>query len=265
MAATEPSSEHVVVEFDAGIQTIRFNRPRKKNALSVAMYAAAAAALNDARKRGEVRVIVLRGSEGVFTAGNDLADFMKAGGIGGAGTDTPVTQFIDHLVDCEKPVIAAVEGVAIGIGVTMLLHCDLVYAGEKARFHMPFVNLALCPEAGSSFMLPRIMGHQRASELILLGEPFSAQTAHEYGIVNQVLADSAVVDRALSSAAALAAKPPAALRRSKQLLRAGYRETLRTAIEAEYEGFSKGLASPEAAEAFAAFFEKRAPDFSRFE
>jgi len=149
--------------------------------------------------------------------------------------------------------------------VTMLLHCDLVYAGEKTRFHLPFVNLGLCPEAGSSFMLPRIMGHQRAAELILLGEPFSAETAHAYGIVNQVLADDAVVDRALSTAATLAAKPPAALRLSKQLLRAGYRESLRAAIEAEYAGFRAGLESPEAAEAFEAFFQKRPPDFSRFE
>lgn len=261
---TEPSqtSEHVLVEFDAGVCTITLNRPKKKNALSVAMYAGIVAGFDEARRRREVRVIVLRGSEGVFTAGNDLLDFMKAPP---AGPDSPVSKFLAHLVACEKPLVAAVQGPAIGIGVTMLLHCDLVYAGESARFRMPFVDLGLCPEAGSSFLLPRMMGYQRAAELLLLGEPFSAQLAHDYGIVNQVLADEAVLDRASSIAATLAKKPPAAVRESKKLMRSCYSSQLEQAMAAEYQAFVAGLSSPEAAEAFRAFFEKRAPDFSKFE
>lgn len=260
-ASSEPC-EHILVDFDAGICTITFCRPRKKNAFSVAMYSALVAGFEQARGRGDVRVILLRGTEGVFSAGNDLSDFMKAPPT---GPDSPVAQFLEHLVACEKPIVAAVEGVAVGIGVTMLLHCDLVYAGESARFHMPFVSLGLCPEAGSSYLLPRLMGYQRAAELLLLGEPFSAQIAHDYGLVNQVLADGAVLDRAQSIASALSKKPPAALRKSKQLMRACYRAEVTRAMQAEYEAFASGLRSPEAAEAFEAFFQKREPDFSKFE
>ncbi|PRQ05028.1 2,3-dehydroadipyl-CoA hydratase [Enhygromyxa salina] len=260
MSTTSETREHILVDFDAGICTITFNRARKKNAFSLAMYAALVTALEEARGRSEVRVILLRGSEGVFTAGNDLQDFMKNPP---RGPDSPTERFLELLVACEKPIVAAVEGVAIGIGVTMLLHCDLVYAGESARFHMPFVNLALCPEAGSSYLLPRLMGYQRAAELLLLGEPFSAQLAHDYGFVNQVLADTAVVDRARSIAEALTKKPPAALRVTKKLMRDRYRGDLDLAMAAEFEAFAAGLASPEAAEAFEAFFQKRAPDFSK--
>ncbi|NVB42657.1 enoyl-CoA hydratase [Pseudenhygromyxa sp. WMMC2535] len=256
------ASEHVGVEFEAGICTITLARPRKKNALTVAMYAAIVAAFAEARARKDVRVLLMRGSEGVFTAGNDLMDFMKAGEL---GPQSPVAQLLSHLAACEKPIVAAVQGPAVGIGVTMLLHCDLAYAGESARFHMPFVNLGLCPEAGSSFLLPRLMGYQRAAELILLGEPFSAQVAHDYGLVNQVLADEAVLDRARAAAEALTQKPPAALRASKRLLRAGYADRVEAAMASEYEAFTAGLRSPEATEAMTAFFEKRAPDFSKFE
>jgi enoyl-CoA hydratase/carnithine racemase len=261
-SASSETSEHVLVDFDAGICTITFRRPKKKNAFSVAMYAAIVAGFDQARERSDVRVILLRGSDGVFTAGNDLMDFMKAPPT---GPDSPVARFLAHLVACEKPIVAAVEGPAIGIGVTMLLHCDLVYAGESARFHMPFVNLGLCPEAGSSYLLPRLMGYQRAAELLLLGEPFSAQIAHDYGLVNQVLADAAVLDRAQSIAVALSKKPPAALRKSKQLMRGCYQAAVTQTMQAEFEAFSTGLTSPEAAEAFQAFFQKREPDFSKFE
>ncbi|PRP93869.1 enoyl-CoA hydratase [Enhygromyxa salina] len=262
MSASSETSEHLHVDFDAGICTISFRRPKKKNAFSVAMYAAMVAGFEQARGRGDVRVILLRGSEGVFTAGNDLQDFMQAPPT---GPDSPVAQFLEHLVACEKPIVAAVEGPAIGIGVTMLLHCDLVYAGESARFHMPFVNLALCPEAGSSYLLPRLMGYQRAAELLLLGEPFSAQLAYDYGLVNQVLADAAVLDRAHSIAVTLSKKPPAALRNSKRLMRDGYRAAVTQAMHTEFEAFGAGLVSPEAAEAFQAFFAKREPDFSKFQ
>ncbi|KIG15070.1 Enoyl-CoA hydratase [Enhygromyxa salina] len=262
MSAPNETREHILVEFDAGICTISFRRPHKKNAFSVAMYTAINAGFEQARERGDVRVILLRGSEGVFTAGNDLQDFMQAPPT---GTNSPVARFLAHLVACEKPIVAAVEGPAIGIGVTMLLHCDLVYAGESARFHMPFVNLGLCPEAGSSYLLPRLMGYQRAAELLLLGEPFTAQVAYEYGLINQVLADAAVLDRAHSIAVSLSKKPPAALRNSKRLMRDGYRAAVTQAMAAEFESFGAGLTSPEAAEAFAAFFAKREPDFSKFE
>jgi enoyl-CoA hydratase/carnithine racemase len=179
--------------------------------------------------------------------------------------NSPVAEFLRVLVGFEKPIVAAVQGPAVGVGVTMLLHCDLVFAGESARFHMPFVSLGVVPEAASSFLLPRIMGYQRAAELILLGEPFSAQVAHDYGLVNQVLADEAVLDRARSVAQTLAKKPPAATRAAKKLMRQGYREQVDRALAAEFELFVAGLKSPEAAEAMQAFFQKREPDFSKFE
>lgn len=252
----------VLVDFDDGVCTITFNRPRKKNALTVAMYERMVAGFSQARERKDVRVILLRGTDGIFTAGNDLMDFMAAGDL---GVDSPVAQLLFHLVRCEKPMVAAVQGPAIGLGVTMLLHCDLVYAGEGARFHMPFVNLGLCPEAGSSFVLPRIMGYARAAELVLLGEPFDAHRAHAYGLVNQVLADEAVLDRAQSVARALAKKPPGAVRATKRLMRDPYRAQLEQAMHAEFEVFAAGLKSPEAAEAMQAFFQKREPDFSKFD
>lgn len=265
MSEPNETSEHVRVEFDEGICTITFSRPKKKNAFTVAMYETIVAGFDAARTRSDIRVILLRGSEGVFTAGNDLGDFMKAG-IGGQDPKrSPVVRLLHTLVACEKPIVAAVQGIAIGIGVTMLLHCDLVYAGEGARFQMPFVNLGLCPEAGSSFLLPRLMGYQRAAELLLLGEPFSATLAHDYGIVNQVLADEAVIDRARQIARVLAKKPPNAVRQTKRLMRDGYRAAVETAIAAEAEVFTAALRSPEAAEAFQAFFQKREPDFSKFE
>ena len=256
------STAHILVEFDAGVCTITFNRPKKKNAFTIAMYTRIVEAFAEARGRGDVRVILLCGSEGVFTAGNDLMDFMKTPPT---SSDSPVAQFLDHLLRCEKPLVAAVQGPAIGLGVTMLSHCDLVYAGESARFHMPFINLALCPEAGSSYLMPRLMGYRRAAELLFLGEPFTAEVAREYGLINQILADGAVLDRARSIAASLASKPPAALRKSKQLLRAGTQAAVAEAMDAEFASFAEALRSPEAAEAFQAFFDKRAPDFSKFE
>jgi enoyl-CoA hydratase/carnithine racemase len=263
MSEPRETSQHILVEFDEGICTIRFCRAKKKNAFTVAMYEAIVAGFDEARARPDIRAILLHGSEGVFTAGNDLGDFMKASSLD--PESSPVVRLLHTLAECEKPIVAAVQGIAIGIGVTMLLHCDLVYAGEGARFQMPFVNLGLCPEAGSSFLLPRLMGPQRAAELLLLGEPFSAALAHEYGLVNQVLADEAVVERARQIAQAIAKKPPSAVRQTKKLMRDGYRASVDKAIAAEAEIFAAGLRSPEAAEAFQAFFQKREPDFSKFE
>lgn len=260
---TDPSDtyENLLVDLDGGVLTITFDRPNKKNAFSVAMYAGMSRAFARAREQKEVRVILLRGNDGNFTAGNDLMDFMKNPP---AGPESPVSQFLAHIFACEKPIVAAVQGVAIGVGVTMLLHCDLVVAADNARMRMPFVNLGLCPEAGSSFLLPRMMGHQRAAELLFLGEEFSPQLAREYGFINQVLPDDAVLARARALADNLAAKPPAALRATKQLLRRKYRTDVYEAFAAEYEAFANGLRSPEAAEAFQAFFAKRPPDFSKF-
>lgn len=265
MADDAPTPEHVHVEFDAGVCTITFARPRKKNALTVAMYRTIVAAFAEARERKDVRVLLIRGSEGCFTAGNDLVDFMKAGQTGNMDETSPVVQLLQHLVACEKPIVAAVQGPAVGLGVTMLLHCDLIYAGESARFQMPFVNLGLCPEAASSFLLPRVMGYPRAAELILLGERFSAEHALSCGIINQVLADEVVIEKATEVAHALAKKPPRALRVSKQLMRDGYRKQAEETMEAELVEFAKGLTGPEAAEAMQAFFQKREPDFSKFE
>jgi enoyl-CoA hydratase/carnithine racemase len=260
---TNPSdTNEILVDFDAGVFTITINRPKKKNSLSVAMYESLSRAFTSARERGDVRVIVLRGSDGMFTAGNDLMDFMRAPPT---GPNSPTAQFLGHLVACEKPMVAAVQGPAIGIGVTMLLHCDLVYAAESARLRMPFVNLGLCPELGSSFLLPRMMGYQRAAELVLLGEEFSAQLAHEYGLVNQVLADDQVLAHAHAMAQRLASQPPGALRASKQLMRQPYRAQVDQALAAEFAAFSPRLSSPETAEAIQAFFAKRPPDFSKFQ
>jgi enoyl-CoA hydratase/carnithine racemase len=168
------------------------------------------------------------------------------------------------LIGAQKPIVAAVQGPAVGVGTTMLLHCDLVYASEQARFHLPFVNLALVPEAGSSYMLPQMSGHQRAAELLMLGEPFDAQTAHEAGFVNAVVADDAVLDVAAEKAADLAAKPPAALRLTKALLKGGAQAQITEAVQVEASHFAELLHSPEALEAFTAFVERRQPDFSKF-
>ena len=256
------SSEHLLVELEAGVCTLTFDRPRKKNAFTIAMYEAMTAAFRAARQHPGVRVVLLRGNGGVFTAGNDLQDFMQSPPT---GVDSPVAQLLAELEACEKPLVAAVTGPAIGIGVTCLLHCDLVYAGAGARLHLPFVDLGLCPEAGSSYLLPRLMGPQRAAELLLLGEPFSAETAERYGLVNAVVADDEVHAHAHAVAVKLAQKPAAAVRASKQLMRARTRDDLREAMHAEYEVFARRLRSPEAMEAFQAFFERRPPDFSKFD
>lgn len=270
MAASE-RSDNLQVVHDEGICTIVFDRPSKKNAFTQAMYQGLLDALDQAGRDPAIRVVLLHGAGGVFTAGNDLLDFANNPPIGkSAERDEqglprhPLLRLLHTLPRFEKPIVAAVQGVAVGIGVTMLLHCDLVYAAETARFSLPFVNLGLSPEAGSSLLLPRLMGHQRAAELLLLAEPFSAATAHHYGLVNQVLTDDAVIDRARSVARSLARKPAAALRASKQLMRAPLAESLGQVIDREVEVFSQRLVSPEAREAFEAFLAKREPDFGKF-
>lgn len=232
-----------------GILRIQINRPEKKNALTVAMYAELAAALDRAAADPAVRVVLIHGHRQVFSSGNDLADFMNQRP---AGEDAPVLRFLRAISGAAKPIVAAVNGPAVGIGATMLLHCDLVYAGEAARFHLPFVNLGLVPEAGSTLLLPAAAGYRRAAELLLLGEPFSAVQAQQDGIVTHVVADSETVDAATQAARRLAGKPPAAVRLTKQLMKQPTAEAVAKQIQDEAQQFETQLRSPEAAEAFKA-------------
>lgn len=257
----ENVTDHIKSDFTEGILTLRFNRPEKKNALNLAMYSALAVAFWRADEDDAVRVILLAGSEGCFTSGNDLADFMSSPPT---GEESPVMQFLHAISQARKPIVAAVSGAAVGVGVTMLLHCDLVYAGAGALFQMPFVSLGLCPEAGSTLLLPRMMGHQRAAELLLLGEPFGAETARRVGIVNVVCSDGELMETAHRKARQLAAQPAAAVRLAKALLKRGGAAAVRETIAEEGKRFVERLGSPEAGEALLAFMERRKPDFSGF-
>ena len=253
-------SELITHERD-GVFTLTINRPSRKNALTLAMYDALTAGLKEASERPSVRVALIQGAEGSFTSGNDLKDFAQNPPT---GTDTPVFHFLKALLDFPKPLVAAVDGVAVGIGTTMLLHCDLVYCTERARFALPFGKLGLVPEGGSSYLLPMMMGHQRASELLLLGESFGAQDASRLGLVNEVVETEeleAVIEARLRSIVAL---PPEATRLSKQLIKAPFKEQLSRVMLEEGGVFISRLGSPENQEAIMAFFQKRAPDFSRF-
>ncbi|HEX5515662.1 MAG TPA: enoyl-CoA hydratase [Gammaproteobacteria bacterium] len=254
-------TEHVFVDTTQGVMSIRLNRPEKKNALSQAMYAAIADAFAQAETDDTVRVILLAGTDDCFTAGNDLLDFLNNPP---SGEDSPVARFLNAISQAHKPVVAAVEGVAVGVGTTMLLHCDLVYAGESAKLQLPFVNLALVPEAGSSRLLPDMLGHRRAAELLMLGEMFDARRAIELGIVNAVCPDSTSYSYARERALALAAKPPEAVRLTKELMKRGSQEAVREQMQAEMTVFRARLGSPEAQEAMLAFMERRVPDFSKF-
>ena len=240
-----------------GILTVSFNRPEKKNALTGAMYATLADTLEAADSDRTVRVILFTGNGGAFTAGNDLQDFLNNPP---QGDDTPVFRFLRAISTASKPMIAAVCGVAVGVGTTMLLHCDLVYAAGDAKLSLPFVNLALVPEAASSLLLPAMIGHHRAAELLLLGEPFTAETAKEYGIVNMIVSSEQLLDTALTAARKIAAKPPTAVRLTKQLLRQS-RGDVAGQMAAEGVHFRAQLKSAEAREAMTAFFEKRPPKF----
>lgn len=240
---------------------VQMNRPEKKNALTRAMYQTMADAILGADRNGAIRVILLTGTADCFTSGNDLVDFVNAQNDKGMQHHNP---FLSVISRAEKPIVAAVSGYAIGIGTTMLLHCDLVYAGTKARFQLPFVNLGLCPELASSLLLPRLIGYQKASELLLLGEAFGAETARELGLVNAVCPEEELFGTALQKARQLAAQPPASVRITKALMKRPIEAAMTKAIGEELEIFTERLQSPEAAEAFQAFLERRKPDFSRF-
>ena len=244
-----------------GVATIEIARPEKKNALTQAMYTAMAEALAAADADASVRAILITGQPGVFTSGNDLEDFMQRPP---AGEESPVFRFMKALLDTGKPVVAAVTGAAIGIGTTMLLHCDLVYVSDEARLAMPFVGLGLVPEYASSLLVPQLVGHAKATELLLLGEPFTGERAVEMGIANAVLPAAEVVNHARRMAERFKALPPGAVRESKALMRRGQQALVRETVAVEGEAFGKRLRSPEAMEAFQAFFQKRKPDFSKF-
>lgn len=259
------TNQDILVHTEAGVRTITFNRVDKKNSITQSMYATLADALNTAATDAAVRVVVFQGDATIFSAGNDIRDFLSSqGGSGDAlPQDGPTLQFIYALANFPKPLLAAVAGPAVGIGTTMLLHCDLVYAGDNAAFSMPFVNLGLCPEAGSSLLLARLMGHQRAAEALLLGEPFMAEAALEVGLVNRVVPPTEVNGIAQAQARKLAAKPLAALVETKRLMKEGQRDALNARISQEAHSFSKLMNGPAATEAFTAFMEKRKPDFSK--
>ncbi len=253
-------SELVVVDTSNRITTIRMNRPEKKNAISLAMYQAMTAALSAAAADSQVRVVVLAGSDSCFSSGNDVTDFIKAGS-GGSGLDAPL-HFLRALATLDKPVVAAVHGMAIGIGTTMLLHCDFIYAANSARFKTPFVDLALVPEAASSLILPSLVGHRRAAQLLQLGEEIDAATALHWGMITAV--DDAPEALARATAEKLASRAPTALQGTKALSHRHDRAAILETIEVEGAQFLARLKSPEAMEAFSAFMARRAPDFSKF-
>jgi enoyl-CoA hydratase/carnithine racemase len=243
-----------------GVCTITLARPEKKNALSLAMYEALTHALSAAASDNDARAVLIAGQPGVFTAGNDLEDFLAAPPM---AQDSPVLQFMRTLQRFEKPVVAAVTGAAVGIGVTMLLHCDLVYVSNDARLSLPFVSLGLVPEYGASLLLPRLMGHVKAAEKLMLGAPFTASEAVEIGLANAALPAADVLNHARQAAERFNALPAGAVRDTKRLMRAGLRAAVDQAMNEEIDVFVQRLQSPEAKEALQAFLEKRKPDFRK--
>lgn len=255
-------SEHIHLERDQGLLTIHMQRADKMNALTRAMYGAMADALDAAGEDRSVRVVLITGGETCFTSGNDVGDFIQAPP---SGLDSEVFRFMKALFDFAKPVVAAVNGPAVGIGTTLLLHCDLVYVARDAKLKMPFVNLGLCPEFGSSLILPRMLGHARAAQLLLLGEAFTGEQAATWGIANEALdSGTATLARAREMAQRFEQLAPSAVAVSKRLMREPGREELRQVIMEEGELFGQRLRTPEAIEALSAFMQRRKPDFSKF-
>ena len=255
----------ILSHLEAGILTLTFNRVEKKNALTGGMYDALADALFAAADDAQARVVVLQGNEQLFTAGNDLGDFLRnpPDTAGADAAKVPVVRFLEALRTFPKPVVAAVAGPAVGIGTTMLLHCDLVYASDNAAFSLPFINLGLCPEAGASLLLPLLVGYPRAAEKLMLGEPFYAEEALEMGLVNRVVPPQELHAYAQAQAAKLAAKPAVSLRATKALMKRASLG-LQDIMGAEFKEFAALLRGPAAREAVQAVMEKRKPDFSAF-
>src|SRR5712672_2707511 len=250
----------ILTERSGNILRIQLNRPERRNAMTSAMYITLADLLNNAATDDQIRVVLWHGAGDSFSAGNDIQDFLK--NPPGAG-ESPQARLIEALINFDKPIVAAVQGAAIGGGTTMLTHCDFVFAGESAKFQMPFVNLALVPEFGSSCTVPARIGYLRAAELILLGLPFNATRAAELGLVTRVVPDQKLLATATETAQKLAEKPTGALQACKRLMRQPVRVQLEQAAKLENEEYAVRLRSADAKEAFTAFFEKRPPDFTR--
>jgi len=246
----------IVTERSGNILSIQLNRPAKKNAMTSSMYVEMAELLDGAAKDDQIHVVLWHAAGDSFSAGNDLEDFMKNPPASG---ESPQSRLMHALINFEKPLVAAVQGAAIGGGTTMLTHCDFVYAGESAKFQLPFVNLALVPEFGSSYLLPQRFGYVRAAELILLGQPFGAARAAELGLVTSVVADQKLLATATETAQTLAKKPAGAVQASKRLMKGAFREQLEQAVKVENQVFAERVRSDEAKEAFTAFFAKRKP------
>ncbi|MDB5941278.1 MAG: Unsaturated acyl-CoA hydratase [Ramlibacter sp.] len=250
----------ILTHVEDGVMTITLNRLERKNSITSAMYGAMADAIGQAASDPQIRVALLQGHETVFSAGNDIGDFLNQPP---AGQDAPVFRFLRGIASFPKPLVAAVCGPAVGIGTTMLFHCDLVYAGDNAAFSMPFVNLGLCPEAGSSLLVPRMLGYHRAAEALLLGEPFMAEAALEVGLVNRVVPPMEANGVARSIARKLAAKPPSSLAETKRLMKKELAQQVLQQMAQEGASFGRMLGEPAAKEAFGAFMEKRKPDFTK--
>jgi enoyl-CoA hydratase/carnithine racemase len=253
-------SNDILTHAERGVMTITLNRLDRKNSITAAMYGAMADALASAEADPAVRVAVLQGHETIFSAGNDIGDFLNKPP---AGTDSPVFRFLRGIATFTKPLIAAVCGPAVGVGTTLLFHCDLVYAGDNAAFSMPFVNLGLCPEAASSLLVPQMLGYHRAAEALLLGEPFMAEAALEVGLVNRVVPPTEANNVAQAAAYKLAAKPLSSLVETKRLMKKGQQQLILQQMADEGQSFARMLGEPAAKEAFGAFMEKRKPDFSK--
>ena len=254
----------ILVHTEAGVMTLTFNRVDKKNSITAAMYATLADALAQAAEDAAVRVVLIQGDATIFSAGNDISDFRNAPkGEAVPAADRPVWRFLRNIATFPKPLVAAVCGPAVGVGTTMLFHCDLVYAGDNAAFSVPFVNLGLVPEAASSLLIPQMLGYHRAAEALMLGEPFMAEAALEVGLVNRVVPPTECNEFAQKQARKLAAKPLSALIETKRLMKGGQQSAVLARMDEEGAIFGRMLHEPAAREAFAAFAEKRKPDFSK--
>ncbi|MBC7603777.1 MAG: enoyl-CoA hydratase [Ramlibacter sp.] len=250
----------ILTHVEAGVMTITFNRLDRKNSITAAMYGAMADALAPAESDPSIRVALCQGHETIFSAGNDIGDFLNTPP---QGTDSPVFRFLRGIATFSKPLVASVCGPAVGVGTTLLFHCDLVYAGDNAAFSMPFVNLGLCPEAGSSLLVPQMLGYHRAAEALLLGEPFMAEAALEVGLVNRVVPPTEANSVAQGVARKLAAKPLTSLVETKRLMKKGQTQLVLQQMADEGQSFGRMLGEPAAKEAFGAFMAKRRPDFSK--
>jgi len=259
-ATNTAANADILIHTEAAVTTVTINRLAKKNSITAAMYGTLADALDSASRDDAVRVVVIQGHELIFSAGNDISDFLS---LPPNTADAPVFRFLRGISSFAKPIVASVCGPAVGIGTTLLLHCDLVYAGDNAAFSMPFVNLGLCPEAASSLLVPQRMGYQRAAEALLLGEPFMAEAALEAGLINRIVPPSEANALAQMQAQKLAAKPLSALLETKRLLKKGNAAQIAERMAEEGASFARMLSEPAAREAFTAFIEKRRPDFSK--